>query len=135
MSTAERAQAHLNPRLSRDERWLLDRGIRLERVEGSHRPGRVDGYDPERWAERFQARLYSDWRDGKAGTEPCTCPAPHIPPRNDELPAWPPHPRRGLVLGTHAWHRGTKRHLNGARKAWLEDYAIMNREFGGEPEG
>ncbi len=87
--------ADLRDRPSRDERWLAERGVRLERLEDSRRPSRLVGvYDPEEIWRAFRAALEEDWASGSVGLEPCACPLPHLPRHPDALPAWPPRPVR-----------------------------------------
>ena len=104
----------------------------LERLDGSRRPARVDGYDPVKWLDSFRASLQSSWRAGTAGSLPCACPALHVPPMPDDLADWPPHPRRGKTDPNHGWLGGSKESGRGRKRVWESDVAVMRGEFAGE---
>ncbi len=100
-------QAALRDRPSRDAHWLLERGVSLERLDGSRRPARVVGiYDPEQVGADMRADLQAGWAEGSVGTTPCACRGPHIPPPPSALPVWPGRPGHAANGPNHPWRRG-----------------------------
>jgi len=94
--------ADVRERGGQNERWLLDRGLALERTALGRRPARSGTYDPVKFMADLRSELAADWISPTSTRVDCGCGRPHDPPRRAELPDWPPAVTRGNAAD-HPW--------------------------------
>jgi len=99
-----------------DERWLLDRGLALERRPRGRPPVRTGSYDPVRFMEDLRSELAGDWHSITTTRVTCGCGRPHDPPRWDDLPDWPPPPPAHRTPDDHPWKQAG---ALGRRSPWV----------------